>query len=194
METSGEKTRYTHWAAGQHSFLENKKGWMDSFSHVIPRFSPRASHFSARDHSANTTSKEKISHILILRGKESKMRILDILLQRNLEYAKSLNVKNRHISRAQYRHGSLCCWIRAYKVFISTANMIFIIIGHPSCFFNIVRDIANIQFQYFHKKEDTKHLMPLAWYAVLMMALCTPIQVIFAETYLRETIRCSPHS
>lgn len=42
-------------------------------------------------------SKEKITHILSLRGKESKMRILDILLQRNLEYAKSLKVKHTQI-------------------------------------------------------------------------------------------------
>lgn len=64
----------------------------------MPRFPPRALHFSAREHNANTTGKEKISHILIFKGgKESKMRILDILLQRNLEYAKGLKVKQTHI-------------------------------------------------------------------------------------------------
>ena len=62
---------------------------------MIPRFSPPESHISApREHSANTTSKEKISQILIFKGgKESKMRILDILLQRILEYAKEFKSK-----------------------------------------------------------------------------------------------------
>lgn len=66
---------------------------MDGFilfgAHVIPRLSPQTLHFSTGGHAANTTSKEKISNIYLFQRGKKRSKILDILLQRNLEYAKS---------------------------------------------------------------------------------------------------------
>lgn len=107
-------TRCTHSADGWHYWLKTEK--MDELCMWHPGFHPDVYMPAPGNTMQTQQSKGNITQILILGGKESKVRILDTLLQRHLEYSILFESKT-------HKSGAQCGWTRAYKVFMSTTDM-----------------------------------------------------------------------